>query len=254
MTFLNYVGIEFQKVKRSRILPILLIAPLLVVISGVSSLAMYLTPEYPNPWAAMFIQSSLLFGFYLLPLSMVVVCVMISHRETQSNGILKMLALPIDISKMAVAKFFVLAIFLFIEILIFLVTFIIAGLYAMHSAQIDAVVPISYLVKWCVGLFVTSLPAIAVMWAITVYFEKPLLSIGLNFLLIVPGVLVGVTPLWVAYPYCYSGQLVSSALHSISTAADEDVFELFPFLLCAIIIFVLGIFISVKFFGRRERR
>ena len=32
---------------------------------------------------------------------------------------------------------------------------------------------------------------------------------GLNLLLIIPGVLVANTPLWIVYPYCYSGYAVS---------------------------------------------
>ena len=83
------------------ILPLLLIPPILVVISGVSSISMYMTPEYTDAWSAMFIQSALLFGYYLLPFSMVIVCVMISNRETKNNGILKMLALPISKGKLA---------------------------------------------------------------------------------------------------------------------------------------------------------
>lgn len=96
MSILELTKIEFKKVKRSKIFPLLFIPPMLVVISGVYSLSMYMTPEYTNAWKAMFIQSALLFGYYLLPFTMVVVCVMISNREIQNIGILKMLALPIE--------------------------------------------------------------------------------------------------------------------------------------------------------------
>ena len=91
MSIIEVLKIEFMKVKRSMILPLLLIPPILVVVSGVFSISMYMTPEYTNAWSAMFIQSALLFGYYLLPFSMVVVCVMIANRETKNNGILKML-------------------------------------------------------------------------------------------------------------------------------------------------------------------
>ncbi|EEG92424.1 hypothetical protein ROSEINA2194_03729 [Roseburia inulinivorans DSM 16841] len=89
MSIIELLKIEFMKVKRSMILPLLLIPPILVVVSGVFSISMYMTPEYTNAWSAMFIQSALLFGYYLLPFSMVVVCVMIANRETKNNGILK---------------------------------------------------------------------------------------------------------------------------------------------------------------------
>ena len=47
MSFLELLRIEFMKVKRSKIVPLIFIAPLLVVASGVASLSRYFTPEYP---------------------------------------------------------------------------------------------------------------------------------------------------------------------------------------------------------------
>ncbi len=39
MNFLDLIKIEFMKVRRSKIIPLIFIAPLLVVISGVASLS-----------------------------------------------------------------------------------------------------------------------------------------------------------------------------------------------------------------------
>ena len=216
MSIIELLKIEFMKVKRSMILPLLLIPPILVVVSGVFSISMYMTPEYTNAWSAMFIQSALLFGYYLLPFSMVVVCVMIANRETKNNGILKMLALPISKGKLALTKFFVLLSFLAIQLLIFFISFVIAG--------------------------------------ITILFEKPLLSMGLNLLLIIPGVLVANTPLWIVYPYCYSGYVVSNALHTVTATDTGSTLSLFPFIPCAVIISVFAICVSIKYFGRKEMR
>ena len=110
MSFSELLGIEFRKVKRSRIVPLIFIAPLLVVSSGVASLSRYFTPEYTNAWYAMFIQSALVYAYYLLPFSMIVVCVMIADGN-RNNGI-KMLALPVSRHALSMAKFCVLACFL----------------------------------------------------------------------------------------------------------------------------------------------
>ena len=59
MSFLDLLKIEFMKVKRSKIVPLIFIAPLLVVSSGIANLSSYFTPEYTNAWSAMFIQSAL---------------------------------------------------------------------------------------------------------------------------------------------------------------------------------------------------
>src|SRR5699024_11751841 len=63
MNFLELLNIEFMKVKRSKIVPLIFIAPLLVVASGVASLSRYFTPEYTNAWPAMFIQSALVYAY-----------------------------------------------------------------------------------------------------------------------------------------------------------------------------------------------
>lgn len=254
MSFFELLKIELMKVKRSKIVPLIFVAPLLVVTSGVANLSSYFTPEYTNAWPAMFIQSALIYAYYLLPFSMIVVCVMIAGRETQNNGILKMLALPVNRYTLSLAKFCVLMFYLFMEMVVFLVMFVVAGMVATHTSGITETLPILYLLKWCVGLFLTMLPSVGAMWAITVLFDKPLLSVGLNLLLVIPGVLVANTPLWIAYPYCYSGYLVSCSLHDFTTEGVSTAFELFPFLPCAALVFMLVLFVAVRRFGKKEMR
>lgn len=254
MCFGELLRIEFVKVKRSRIVPLVFIAPLLVVISGIVNLSSYFTPEYTNAWPAMFIQSALVYAYYLLPFSMIVACAMIAGREAGNNGILKMLALPVSRYALSLAKFCVLAFYLLMEMTVFLVVFAIAGLIATQTTGITEALPIIYLLKWCIGLFLTMLPCTAAIWAITVLFEKLLFSVGVNLLLVIPGVLVANTPLWIVYPYCYSGYLVSRSLHDFTAEASDAVFSLFPFLPCAVLVFTLMMALAVKQFGKKEMR
>ncbi len=254
MSFLELLKIEFIKVKRSKIVPLIFIAPLLVVSSGVANLSRFFTPEYTNAWPAMFIQSALLYAYYLLPFSMIVVCVMVAGRETGNNGILKMLALPVSRYALSIAKFCILAFYLFMELAVFFVAFIIAGMIATHTMGVTETLPVLSLLKWCVGLFLTMLPCMAAMWAITVLFEKPLLSVGMNLLLVIPGVLAASTPFWIAYPYCYSGYLVSCSLHDFTAETSDAAFSLFPFLPCAILVFGLVFALAVTQFGKKEMR
>lgn len=252
MSFLELLRIEFMKVKRSKIVPLIFVAPLLVVASGVANLSRYFTPEYTNAWPAMFIQSALVYAYYLLPFSMVVVCVMIAGRETGNNGILKMLALPVSRYALSIAKFCVLTFYLFMEMVVFLAVFVIAGTVATSTMGVTETLPALYLLKWCVGLFLTML--LGTMWAITVLFDKPLLSVGLNLLLVIPGVLGANTPLWIAYPYCYSGYLVSCSLHDFTVESNTMTFSMIPFLPVAILVFALVLTIAVKQFGKKEMR
>lgn len=227
MNFLDLLGIEFMKVKRSKIVPLIFVAPFLVVASGVAALSRYFTPEYTNAWPAMFIQSALVYAYYLLPVS----------RKSLS-----------------VAKFFVLMSYLFMAMVVFLAVFVIAGMIAASTMGVTEALPILYLLKWWIGLFLTMLPCLAAMWAITVLFEKPLLSVGLNLLLVIPGILIANTPLWIAYPYCYSGYLVSCSLHDFTAETSDAAFALMPFLPCAIIAFAVLLALSVTQFGKKEMR
>lgn len=115
--------------------------------------------------------------------------------------------------------------------------------------QVTEALPIAYLLKWCLGLFFTMLPSVAFMWAII---EKSVLAIGLNLFLVIQGVLMANTPIWVVYPYCYSGYLVSCSLHEFTVESDSLMFELFPFLPCALFLFIVGITVAVTRFGRKE--
>lgn len=254
MSFMELLKIEFAKVKRGHIIPLIFIAPLLVVASGVASLHRYFTPSYTNAWAAMFIQSALVYSYYLLPFSMIVVCVMIAGREMQNNGLMKMLALPVSRHALSAAKFCVLLLYLFMEMVVFLVVFVVAGLVATNSTGITEALPVMFLLKWCAGLFLTMLPSVAAMWAITVSLDKPLLSVGLNLLLVIPGVLVANTPLWIAYPYCYSGYWVSSSMNNFTAVGTNTHFDLFPFLPCAILLFASMLYMAVARFGKKEMR
>ena len=254
MSFLELLRIEFTKVKRSKMIPLIFVAPLLVVSSGVANLSRYFTPEYTNAWPAMFIQSALVYSYYLLPLSMIVVCVMIAGRETGNNGILKMLALPVSRYALSMAKFCVLVFYLFMEMAVFFAVFVIAGTVATKTMGVTETLPVLYLMKWCVGLFLTMLPCLGTMWAVTVLFEKPLLSVGLNLLFVIPGVLISNTPVWIAWPYCYSGYLVSCSLHDFTAEDNIRAFSLFPFLPAAILVLALALTIAAIQFGKKEMR
>lgn len=254
MSFLELIKIEFMKIKRSNIVPLIFTAPLLVAVSGVANLSRYFTPEYTNAWSAMFIQSALVYAYYLLPFSMIVVCVMIAGRETANNGILKMLALPVSRYSVSIAKFCVLVFYLLMEMAVFLAVFAAAGTAATRTMGVTETLPVLDLMKWCAGLFLTMLPCLGSMWAVTVLFEKPLFSVGLNLLLVIPGVLVANTPLWIAYPYCYSGYLVSCSLHDFAAGSDTMAFSLFPFLPAAVLVFLLVFSAAVIRFGKKEMR
>jgi len=254
MSFLELLKIEFMKVKRSKILPILFVAPLLIVISGAGSIAGYMEDMADYVWQAMFVQGGLLFGYYLLPFSIIVICTLVSGREQQNKGILKMLSLPVDRGRIAMAKFIVQLCYVGLEILIYFLCFVFVGVIATHFMGISDALPILYISKWSTLLFLTAIPLTALVWAITVIFGKPVISVGLNFLLVIPSILVANTPLWILYPYSYSGYIVTMELDRLSRDAERLNFDILPFILCALVILMGCIVISNNQFGKKEMK
>ncbi len=219
---MNLFQIELLKTKRSKIFPLLFLAPFLVVISGVGNISQYLSPEYPDPWKAMFIQSALVYAYYLLPLSLIVVCAMLSLQEKRQGGLRKMASLPISLFQLALAKFGVLVWFLIVDLLLFFGLFALAGVWTMYRLDLNQTLPLGYLLSWCFQLFWSMLPCLACIWSLFVWFEKPVFAIGLNVVLVIPSVLVANTPLWLYYVQDYSGYLVSLALHDFSSQVSSS--------------------------------
>lgn len=252
---IKLLRLELKKTKRSFIIPILLIPPLMVVFSGVASMSMYLKENAQNAWESMFLQSALLFAYYLLPLVMTVVCVLISQREKQNNGILKMLALPVSHHKLVAAKFLVTVFYLIIEMLMFFFFFLIAGLVAVKNAQVSQALPVGYLLTMNAKMLVAMLPCLSFIWMITVLIEKPAASIGINFVLCILGVISNSTPVRIIYPYCYAGIVVTKAAHFggslIESATHAGLFDalLIP---GAIVVFMITFMITLRSFGKRE--
>ena len=255
MKFLQLLSIELLKTKRPKIFPILLIMPLLGIATSIATVTQRITPGDSNVWQTMFSHCALGFGLYLLPFCMITVCAMLSGRETKDNGMLKMLALPVSRSKLALAKFIVLLRYLAMELVVFIIIFVIAGL--VSTAQMTNMlysIPIVYILKWSACLFVLSLPSLTLMWMITIVFEKPVLSIGLNILLIIPSVVIVTTQYWALYPHSYSAYIVACELRRLYEGATSIVLDISIFLPCSILVFIIALVVSIIQFGKKEMK
>ncbi|QTM98469.1 ABC transporter permease subunit [Sediminibacillus dalangtanensis] len=244
-----------MKVKRSKIIPILAICPFLIVATGINSLLNYISPETEGAWQAMFVQSCLLFSYYLLPFTMIVVSVLISQREKANKGILKMLTLPVNRQKISMAKFVVFLFFLFLQVVIFFTLFLLVGLYASNNIGLQEPVPYFYIVKWSLIIFFTAIPLVSIIWLLTVMFHKVVLTIGLSVLMVIASVFVAnVNLVWTLFPFSYSGKFVSEELSRVSSGISELDVQLFPFIPFAAVITCLCLLLASKRFGKKEMR
>ncbi|MBZ9634532.1 ABC transporter permease [Clostridium sp. FP1] len=163
-----------------------------------------------------------------------------------------MLALPVSRAKLALAKLVVLISYLSVQLFIFFLFFIVAGLYTTHVTKVAEGIPVLYILKWSAILMLSAIPEVTIMWMITTIIEKPILSMDLNLLFVIPAVLVGNTTLWTAYPFCYSGVMVSIEMQRIVRGLTVLDFDIYKLLLCAIPILICSVLITVWRLGKNE--
>ena len=110
MSFVSCVGIELQKIRRSKILWLLWIPAVLLWLPALLNLngnfaaqaeGMALADNYR-------IQGFLAMTWFMYPACMVVCTVLLSQLERSNRGMVKMLTLPVNPAKWSAAKFVVL--------------------------------------------------------------------------------------------------------------------------------------------------
>ncbi|NMM64013.1 ABC transporter permease subunit [Clostridium sp. P21] len=251
MSFLNIIGIELQKIKRSKIVLIISLPSLIVIISGLANIGMYITDNPSNAWSAMFVQSTLMFAYYMMPFSIIILCVLISQTEYQNKGIIKMLSLPIDTKKLSFAKYCVIVILIAVQILLYFVFFTVGGIITSSLVGINIIIPIGYLLSWCVKLFLAALPMSAVLWATATCFKKIITSLSIGMALVLPSIFVSNTRFWFIYPFNYPGILISDEMFKLAGSTRAPM-QLIPFIPVAIFICIIAVTISTIQFGKIE--
>ena len=120
MNFFSLIGVEFRKIRRSKILLILLVPVILMWIPSIINAEMnFDTRGIPiMPENNFFIQGFMGMVWFMIPASLVVGTVLLTQTERANKGILKMLSLPVNTAKLCLAKFTVLILLSFVQMVI----------------------------------------------------------------------------------------------------------------------------------------
>lgn len=250
MSFITAMQIELMKIRRSKILAILAAPCILVIIPGMLSIGGYLKDQPDHAWEMMFVQSTLMYAYYLMPLSAIIICTLMMQSEYGSRAIIKTLTLPVSRKRVGMAKLVTVILLTAAEQIMYFILFLIAGIITNTAQHLDVVTPLGYLLLWSLKLFIMSIPMVMIFWMINVLIVKPLLTVSVSLFFVLPGIFLSNTPVWWIYPFNYSGYLVSCELGRLS--GGPAVFKMFPFLILAILFTALGIFVSVQKFGRKS--
>ena len=256
MNLISLIGVELKKIRRSKILLILLIPVVIMWIPGILNADIsFDTRGIPiTPENNFFIQGFMGMVWFMIPASLVVTTVLLTQTERSHNGMLKMLALPVNTAKLCLAKFAVILLLTFIQMVMTILAYYISGAIASRMLDYDFLLDPSYVCRFALCLYAGSIPMAAVFWMIANLITAPVFSVGIGLASIVPSVLMINTRVWFAYPMSYPFYLLMVEYGRCAQGVYETRIAWIPWLPTAVFITVAALGIACARFGASERR
>ena len=160
MSLLSLIGVEWGKIRRSKILLILGTATVILWLPSIlnAHLNFGMQAEGISPENNFFIQGFMAMVWFIFPASMVVVTVLQNQIERSNHGILKMLALPVDIAGLCMAKFAVLLSFSGLQFLMSVGMYYISAAIVSHTQNYDFFLSPVFVFREVVMMWLSSIP------------------------------------------------------------------------------------------------
>lgn len=256
MSFLSLVGVEFQKIKRSKILLLLFVATVFLWLPSIFNAKINFNMQDIgiSPENNFLIQGFLGMAWFMFPASMVVGTVLLTQTERGNRGILKMLSLPINTAKLCMAKFTVLLSLAAAQILMTVGMYFISAAIASGTQSYNFMLSPIFVLKEAALIFLFSIPMIAIFWMLSVCIQTSIFAIGVGLASIVPSVLMINTKIWFVYPMCYPFYVITAEYGKLATKMSTSGINLPLLLPIAIAVTVVCLAVSCFRFGQAERR
>jgi len=256
MNFFRLAGVEYQKLRRSHIIFILLAAAAILWIPAICNahLNFQMQAEGISPEHNFFIQGFLGLCWFLFPAGMVVCTVLLNQTERSNRGILKMLSLPVSTGKLCLAKFTVLLSLAALQIILTVGMYTLSALAVSHTQDYDFLLQPAFICKEAGMIFLAAVPMLALLWMLAVCIQTPVFSIGAGLALIVPSVLVINTKAWYLYPMAYPFYVMTSEYSRLAENLTDFDVPLIPWLPAAGLITAGCLAVSCMCFGWAQRR
>lgn len=255
MSVFSLIGVEFQKIRRSKILLLLTLAAIILWLPSLVNAHMNFEMEAEgiSPENNFFIQGFMGMAWFMLPASMIVSTVLLNMTERNSRGLLKMRSLPIRTARLCLAKFMVLVALEGTQLLMTAGMYYVSAAIASRMQEYSFALPPPFVWRETGILFLAGIPMLAVFWLLSVWLQTPIFSTGLGLASIVPSVLMINTKVWFLYPMSYPFFVITAEYGKLASNLDTAQISLFPWLPVAAGITVACLFIACLRFGQVER-
>lgn len=255
MSFLSLIGIEFMKVKRSKILFIFLLAAIALWLPAIFNARLSFEMDHVgiSPENNFFIQSLLGFAWFLYPASMAAGTLLLRQIEQKNKGYLKMLALPVSTNKLSMAKFIVLLSLAAIQTGMAVVLYFISAAIVSQTENYPFILSPLFVLKEASLLYFSSIPMLAVFWMFSVYMKKAIFAIGACLGSIVPSIIMINTKIWYIYPMCYPFYIINSEYGKLAANLSSAEINMLLFIPIALLLTMISLALSAKQFWKAER-
>lgn len=196
------LGIEFFKLKGSKILWIVILVPIFVVIQGGINFIRYhdlFTSKGQNIWGKIYEQSSIFYVMMMLPILIAIVMALSAKVENNNDGWKYFLTLPIKRSKVYFAKLITTCTMILINIFCFSTSIFIVGKFL----GAEKVVPYSLIFGKPILMYIAALPIMAILYLISMRFSNIGVPLGIGIGFAMPSVIAANTKIWFIYPWTY---------------------------------------------------
>lgn len=256
MNFLSLLGIELQKLRRSKILLILLAPVVLMWVPSIINSDMnFDTRQIPiTPENNFFIQGFMGMVWFMIPATLIVCTVLLNQTERTNKGMVKMLSLPVNTAVLCLAKFVVILLLGIIQMIMAVGAYYICAFAATQMNDYNFVLEPLFVLKNVAVYYAAAIPMAAVFWLIACAITAPVFSVGIGLASIVPSVLLINTKLWFAYPMSYPFYVLMLTYGRVASGVYDTNADLLPWLPVAAVITVAALALSCVCFGRAERK
>lgn len=256
MHFISLLGVEFQKIRRSKILLLLLLPLVVLWIPSIINAEMnfHMTAEGISPENNFFIQSFMGMTWFMFPASIVVCTVLLNQTERTNRGILKMLSMPLNKTKLCMAKFTVLVVLAAVQMVMMIGLYFVCAQIASKTQNYSFLLPVRFLFSETGKIFAASIPMIACYWMLSVCIKTPVFAVGIGLAVIVPSVLIINTKAWFLYPMCYPFYVIVSEYGKLASEINTQELQLIPWIPIALGMTAIFLTVSCSCFGKGEER
>lgn len=256
MNFLSLIGVELQKIRRSKIGVILFLPVVIMWLPSIINVHMNFEMQDVNisPENNFFIQGFMGMAWFMIPATLIICTVLLNQTERTNKGILKMLALPVNTVKLCLAKFTIIILLAAAQMVMVIGVYYICAAYVSRTQDYAFILAPSYVIPTVIKLYLAAIPTAAVFWAIAALIQAPIFSVGIGLASIVPSVLIINTKIWFAYPMSYPFYMLMIEYGKAAEGIFTTTINWLPWLPTAMAITLIALAIACLGFGHNERR